>query len=121
MCSKSDSKEILLKPATNGQSDKAFLMTSNFVTKGLSAQALGLYTCIKSLKMCINQRDVFKLTTYGQTDKAFLLTSKFCPQGVVCPCSEAMIKSLKNVHKIRLQRDFVCKQKGLIALPICFD
>ena len=49
MCIKSDFKEIVLKLATNGQSDKGFLLTS-FVPKGLSAPALGLYTCIKALK-----------------------------------------------------------------------
>ena len=42
--------EIVLKIATNGQSDKGFLLTSTFVPKGLSAPALGLYTCIKALK-----------------------------------------------------------------------
>ena len=47
---KSDFKAIFFKPATNGQSDKGFLLTSTFVPKGLSAPALGLYTCIKALK-----------------------------------------------------------------------
>ena len=41
--------EIVLKLATNGQSDKGFLLTSTFVPKGLSAPALGIYTCIKAL------------------------------------------------------------------------
>ena len=41
---------IVLKLATNGQSDKGVLLTSTFVPKGLSASALGLYTCIKALK-----------------------------------------------------------------------
>ena len=50
MCLKSYFKEIVLKLATNGQSDKGFLLTSIFVPKGLSAPALGLYTCIKALK-----------------------------------------------------------------------
>ena len=50
MCIKSDFEEIILKLATNGQSDKGFLLTSRFVSKGLSAPALGLYTCIKALK-----------------------------------------------------------------------
>ena len=50
MCLKSYFKEIVLKLATNGQSDKGFLLTSTFVPKGLSAHALGLYTCIKALK-----------------------------------------------------------------------
>ena len=49
-CIKSDFNEIVLKLATNGQSDKGFLLTSTFVPKGLTAPALGLYTCIKTLK-----------------------------------------------------------------------
>ena len=49
-CIKSDFKEIVFKLATNGQSDKGFLLTSTFVSKGLSAPALRLYTCIKALK-----------------------------------------------------------------------
>ena len=48
-CLKSDFKEIVLKLATNGQSD-GFLLTSTFGPKGLSAPVLGLYTCIKALK-----------------------------------------------------------------------
>ena len=43
-------KEIILKLARNGQSDKGCLLTSTFVPKGLSAPALGLYTYIKALK-----------------------------------------------------------------------
>ena len=50
-CIKSGFKEIVLKLATNGQSDKGFLLTSTFVPKGLSAPALGLYTCIKALNI----------------------------------------------------------------------
>ena len=50
MCLKTHFKEIVLKLATNGQSDKGFLLTSTFVPKGLPAPALGLYTCIKALK-----------------------------------------------------------------------
>ena len=46
---KSDFKAIYFKPATNGQSDKGFLLTSTFVPKEFSAPALGLYTCIKAL------------------------------------------------------------------------
>ena len=38
------------KPATNGQNEKRFLLTSTFVPKGLSAPGLGLYICIKALK-----------------------------------------------------------------------
>ena len=48
MSIKSDFEEIILKLATNGQSDKDFLLISTFVPKGLSAPALGLYTCIEA-------------------------------------------------------------------------
>ena len=37
----------------NGESEKAFLLTSKFVSKGLSAPALGLYTGINNEKICI--------------------------------------------------------------------
>ena len=50
MCIKSDFKEIVLKPAANGQSENGFLLTSTFVPKGLSAPAQRLYTCIKAFK-----------------------------------------------------------------------
>ena len=40
MCIKSDF-EAILKLATNGQSDKGFLLTSTFVPKGLPVPALG--------------------------------------------------------------------------------
>ena len=53
MCIKSDFKDMFLKLATNGRSGKSFLLTSKFDPKGLSALAPGLYTYIKSLKMCI--------------------------------------------------------------------
>ena len=49
---KSDFKAFCFKAATNGQSDKGFLLTSK-VSKELSAFAPGLYTYIKSFKMCI--------------------------------------------------------------------
>ena len=47
---KSNFKAMFFKPTTNGQSNKGFLLPSTFVSKGLSAPALGLYTCIKALK-----------------------------------------------------------------------
>ena len=53
---KSYFKEIVLKLATNGRSDKGFLLTSTFVPKGLSAPALGLYICIKALKYIVGPR-----------------------------------------------------------------
>ena len=94
MCIKSEFKEICLKLATNGRSDKGFLLTPNVCPKGFSVLAPGLYTCIKSLKMCIKsdfEEIILKLAIYRQGEKAFLLTSKFCPQWVICPCPGAIL------------------------------
>ena len=50
MCIKSDFEEIILKLATYGQRKRPFCCHQIFVPKGLSAPALGLYTCINALK-----------------------------------------------------------------------
>ena len=50
MCIKSDLREIIFKFATNGKEKKLFCCHQDFVIKGFSAPALGLYTCIKALK-----------------------------------------------------------------------
>ena len=55
---------------------RAFCWHQKFVSKRFSALALGLYTCIKSLKMCIKsdfEAIILKLAAYGQRKKAFLL------------------------------------------------
>ena len=65
---KSDFKAFVFKPATNGQSDKGFVLTSKVCPQGLSALALGLYTYIESLKMCIKsdfEEIILKLAAYG--------------------------------------------------------
>ena len=87
---------------------RSFCRCQKFVPKGFSALAPGLYTCIKSLKMCIKsvfKEIILKLATYGQREKAFLLSSKFCPQGVVCPSPGAiyMYKSIKLCTRTRCQ------------------
>ena len=43
MCIKSEVEEILFKLAINDNSDKAYLLTSNFGPNGLSAPTLELY------------------------------------------------------------------------------
>ena len=43
VCIKSDFKDNVLKLVTNWQSDKGFLLTSTFVTKGLSACPGAIY------------------------------------------------------------------------------
>ena len=63
-CINSDFKEMVLKLATNGQSNKAFRLTSTFVPKGLSAPALGLYTCIKTTNVYQDQVSDERLQDY---------------------------------------------------------
>ena len=92
LCIKSDFKDIFLKLATNGQSDKAFLLTSGFGHKG----AIYMWKNIK--KMCIKaefEEICLKLATNGRSDKGFLLTSKVLYR----------YKIIKNVYKIRFRRD----------------
>ena len=77
-----------------------------FVPRGLSAPALGLYTCIKSWKKCIKsdfKEIFFKLATNDRNDKMFLLTSKFRPQGVIslCPGAIYMYKIMKKKNCIK--------------------
>ena len=96
---KSDFKAILYKPAINGQSDKGFLLTSKVCPQGLSALAPGLYTDIKSLKMCINQLCFLNLQRMGKGIKGFLLTSTFVPKGLSAPALGlyTCIKALKYI------------------------
>ena len=91
-----------------GKVTRPFCWHQNFVHKGLSAPALGLYTCGKTLKNVYKIKEIcLKLATNGRSDKGFLLTSEVCPQGVFCPCPGAidMYKIIKNVYKIRFRRD----------------
>ena len=75
-----------LKLATDDQSDKKFLLTSNLCS--LVTVCLLPRGYIYIMKNCIKS-DFFeislKLATNGYSDKAFPLTSKFCPLGVDCP------------------------------------
>ena len=78
---------------------RAFCWHQKFVPKGFSAITPGLYTGIKSFKMCLKsyfKQIVLKLATNGQSDKGFLLTSTFVPKGL-SPCRGAiyMYKSIK--------------------------
>ena len=96
-----------------GKVIRAFCWYQKFVPKGLYALDPGLYTCIKSLKMCIKsdfEKIILKLAAYGQREKVFLLSSKFCPQWIVCPCLGLYTcgKTWKNVSKPAF-KEFVLK------------
>ena len=85
-----------------------FCWHQNFVPWGLSAPALGLYTCIKSWTKMYKirlQRDFLKLATNDWSDKMFLLTSKFRSHGVVSPCPGA-VYMYKIMKKNCIKSDF---------------
>ena len=114
-----------------GKVTRLFCWHQNFVHKGLSAPAPGLYTCGKTFKfkgICL------KLATNGRSDKSFLFTWKsLSPRGfLLLPRGYIyMYKIIKNVYKIRFQRDHFetcniwAKRKSLsvfikILSPICY-
>ena len=95
-------KQFFLNLQQMGKVIKAFCWHQKFVPKGLSALAPGLYTYIKSLKMCLKsyfKEIVLKLATNGQSDKGFLLTSIFVPKGLSAPALGlyTCIKTLKYI------------------------
>ena len=81
MCLKSYFKKIVLKLATNGQSDKGFLLTSTFVPKRLSAPALRLYTGIKALKY-IPGPGVSQVSIYRTTGPLVVFDGTWCPKNL---------------------------------------
>ena len=105
---------------------RVFCWHQMFVPKGFSALAPGLYTCIKSLKICIKSdfvEIILKLALYGQRQKAFLLSSKFCPQWIVCPCRGYfhMVTMEKNRYKIGIQSIFFkLQQMGKVIRAFCW-
>ena len=107
-CIKSDFKQIFWNLQHMTGMTKGSCWHQNFVPKGLSAPALGLYTFIKSWKKLykIIQRVFLKLVANDLSDKRFLLTSKFCPLGLSAPdlWLYTFIKS-KHVYKVRGWRD----------------
>ena len=79
--------------------------------KRLTAPASGLYTCIKiwkSMYKIRRQRYFFwNLQQMGKVTRLYCWHQVFCLQRIICPCPEAiyMWKNIKNVYKIRIQRD----------------
>ena len=90
MCIKSD---FFFKLATNWQSDKGFLLTSNVCPEGVVCPCPGAIYRYKSLKMCIKsgfEEIILKLATYRQ---------RVCP----CPGAIYMYKRIKIYTRTRCQ------------------
>ena len=86
---------------------RAFCWYQKFVPKGFSALAPGLYTCIKSLKMCIKsdfKEIILKLVTYGQREKAFVVIKILSP--ICCLPLPGAIYMWKKKKKNGKKSDF---------------
>ena len=77
MSLKSDFEEIILKLATFGQREKAFLLSSKFCPQWIVCPCPGYIHVEKRVEV------VLKFATNGQSDKGFLLTSTFVPKGLL--------------------------------------
>ena len=85
---KSDFEDIILKLATYGQREKAFLSSSKPCPQYGVCHCPGLYTCGKHEETCIKsdfKEIVLKRATNGQSENGFLLTSTFVPKGFSAP------------------------------------
>ena len=104
-CIKSDFKQIILNLQQMTEDTRCSWWHQNFVPKGLSAPAPGLYTCIKSWKKVCKIR--LQRVFWNLCNKKFLLTSKFCPLGLSAPDLRlhTFIKLWKDVNKVRGWRD----------------
>ena len=104
--------DFFLKLATNGQNDKAFLLTSKFWPQGLGLCALapGLYSCIKLFKNMYKiraERDFFfHLQKMIKVIKPFCWDQNFDPKALSAPAPGGTEKTLKNVYKIRVQSEY---------------
>ena len=91
-------KSIFYKPATNGQSNKGFLLTSKFCSQGVVCPCPGAIYIYKIINHT-SKEIVLKLATNGQSDKGFQLTSTFVPNGLSAPALGlyTCIKALKYI------------------------
>ena len=100
-----------------------FCWHQNFVPKGLSVPALGLYKCIKPFKMCFKsyfKRDCFKTCNKWAKWQGLSVDINICPQGFFCPCPGAiyMYESIKIYTRTRCQVS-IYRTTGPVVSYIC--
>ena len=85
---KSEFKEICLKLATNGRSDKGFLLTSKVCPQGVFCpfpRAIYMYKIIKSVCKIRFRRDHFETCNIWAKKKGFSVVIKFLSPMGLCP------------------------------------
>ena len=87
---------------------EGFCLYKNADPKGLSANAPGLYTCIKTWKIMYKirlQRYFFETCNKWSKWQGFSVDIGFCPERIVCPCPGA-IYLWRNIKKMCIKSDF---------------
>ena len=102
ICTKSELKGIFLKLTTNGQSDKAFLLASNFWPQGVFCpcpRAVYMYKIIKNVYEIRFRRDHFETCNMGKEKRPFCCHQNFVSKGLSAPALGlyTCIKALKYI------------------------
>ena len=109
---KSEFKENCLRPATNGRSEKGFLLASEVCPQGVFCpclRAIYMYKIIKNVYKFRFQRDRFETyNIWARTKRPFCCHQNLSPMDCL-PLPGAiyiMVKHETNVYKVRLQSKF---------------
>ena len=112
MCIKSEFKEICLKLATDGWSDKGFLLTSKVCSEGVFCPwpgAIYMYKIIENVYKIRFRRAHFETCNIWAKRKGLSVVIKILSPVDCMPLPGAiyiMVKREKNVYKIGLQSNF---------------
>ena len=128
MCIKSEFKEICLKLASNGRSDKGFLLTSKVCLQGVFCpcpRAMYMYKIIKNVYKIRFRRDHFKTCNIWAKRKGLSVVIKILSPMDCLPLPGAIFiygEAWKNVYKIRLQSNFFLnlQQMGKVIWDFCW-
>ena len=108
MCIKSEFKEICSKLATNGRSDKGFLLTTKVWPQGVFCPCPGaiyMYKIIKNVYKIRFRTDNFETCNIWAKRKSLSVVIIFVPNGLSAPAwgYMHMVKHEKIVYKIGIQ------------------
>ena len=127
MCIKSEFKEICLKLATNGQSDKGFLLTSKFCPQGVFCPCPGaiyMYKIIKNVYKIRFRRDHFETCNICAKRKGLSTVIKILSPMDCLPLPGAMY-IWWNMKKMYIKSDFKAiflnlQQMGKVISAVCW-
>ena len=126
MCIKSEFKEICLKLATNGRSDKGFLLTSKVCPQGVFCPCPGaiyMFKINKNVYKIRFRRDHFETCNIWAKRKGLSVVMKFLSPMSCLPLPEAIYmckKHIKNSKKSDFKEIFLnWLQMGKVIRNFC--